>query len=124
MDTNVPSRKAAGRLSREDQRKLGDILNRVYDDVIRQGVPDRFKALLQQLDEPAESGRSNTEDAKGGHVKSGHVRSGDSKSDAKIGHLTTGDSRKSASRGDQIEGNARRERVVVVQGLAQGKGTK
>src|SRR5262245_12469665 len=49
MHTDAPVRKS-GRLSREDQRRLGDILKRVYDDVIRQGVPDRFKALLDELD--------------------------------------------------------------------------
>jgi hypothetical protein len=42
-------RRAAGRLSREDQRRLGDILKRVYDDVVREGVPDRFKELLNEL---------------------------------------------------------------------------
>src|SRR5215470_3610784 len=42
-------RKAGGRLSREDQRRLGDILQRVYDDVIRQGVPERFRDLLNEL---------------------------------------------------------------------------
>jgi hypothetical protein len=48
MHTDAPVRKA-GRLSREDQRRLGDILKRVYDDVLRQGVPDRFRALLDEL---------------------------------------------------------------------------
>src|SRR5262245_21717617 len=49
MHTDAPVRKS-GRLSREDQRRLGDILKRVYDDVLRQGVPDRFKSLLDELD--------------------------------------------------------------------------
>jgi len=49
MHTDATVRKA-GRLSREDQRRLGDILKRVYDDVIRQGVPDRFRTLLDELD--------------------------------------------------------------------------
>jgi hypothetical protein len=52
MQTDAHIRKAGGRLSREDQRRLGDILQRVYDDVIRQGVPDRFKDLLSELDGP------------------------------------------------------------------------
>src|SRR5262245_36525161 len=51
MHTDATVRKS-GRLSREDQRRLGDILKRVYDDVIRQGVPDRFKTLLDELDVP------------------------------------------------------------------------
>src|SRR5262245_29128436 len=55
MHTDAPVRKS-GRLSREDQRRLGDILKRVYDDVIRQGVPDRFKVLLDELDVDHEGG--------------------------------------------------------------------
>src|SRR5262245_65447205 len=54
MQTHAQIRKAGGRLSREDQRRLGDILQRVYDDVIRQGVPDRFRNLLDELDEAGE----------------------------------------------------------------------
>jgi hypothetical protein len=50
MDTETQVRKAGGRLSREDQRRLGDILQRVYDEVLRQGVPDRFKDLLDQFE--------------------------------------------------------------------------
>jgi hypothetical protein len=50
MHMDAPVRKTGGRLSREDQRRLGDILQRVYDDVIRQGVPDRFKDILSELD--------------------------------------------------------------------------
>ena len=50
MQTDAEVRKAGGRLSREDQRRLGDILQRVYDEVLRQGVPDRFKNLLDQFD--------------------------------------------------------------------------
>src|SRR5262245_40456485 len=52
MHTDAQVRKAGGRLSREDQRRIGDILQRVYDDVLRQGVPDRFKDLLKQFDRP------------------------------------------------------------------------
>jgi len=54
MHTEAPVRKAGGRLSREDQRRLGDILQRAYDDVVRQGVPDRFKNLLNELDDGPE----------------------------------------------------------------------
>ena len=51
MHTDAPVRKVGGRLSREDQRRLGDILQRAYDDVVRQGVPDRFKDLLTELED-------------------------------------------------------------------------
>jgi Anti-sigma factor NepR len=63
MHTDAPVRKSAGRLSREDQRRLGDILQRVYDDVIRQGVPDRFKQLLNDLDHSTAPGDARTADA-------------------------------------------------------------
>src|SRR6059058_2154102 len=52
MHTDAQVRRAGGRLSREDQRRIGDILQRVYDDVLRQGVPERFKNLLNELGEP------------------------------------------------------------------------
>jgi anti-sigma factor NepR-like protein len=63
MHTDAPVRKAGGRLSREDQRRLGDILQRAYDDVVRQGVPDRFKDLLNELDDT----REGAAQASGGH---------------------------------------------------------
>jgi len=50
MHTQAAIRKAGGRLSRDDQRRLGDILQRVYDDVVRQGVPDRFRTLMDELE--------------------------------------------------------------------------
>jgi anti-sigma factor NepR-like protein len=56
MHMDAQARKSGGRLSREDQRRLGDILQRVYDDVLRQGVPDRFRDLLNELDEHKEVG--------------------------------------------------------------------
>ena len=61
MHTDAQVRKAGGRLSREDQRRIGDILQRVYDDVLRQGVPDRFKDLLERYEQPNNPGASQTE---------------------------------------------------------------
>jgi Anti-sigma factor NepR len=58
MHTDAQVRKAGGRLSREDQRRIGDILQRVYDDVLRQGVPDRFKDLLERYEQPNNPGAS------------------------------------------------------------------
>ena len=60
MHTDAQVRRAGGRLSREDQRRIGDILQRVYDDVLRQGVPDRFKDLLHQFDRAEEDGEAAT----------------------------------------------------------------
>ena len=58
MQTDAPPRKTGGRLSREDQRRLGDILQRLYDDVLRQGVPDRFRNLLNELEEEGDNPQS------------------------------------------------------------------
>jgi hypothetical protein len=52
MHTDAQVRRPGGRLSREDQRRIGDILQRVYDEVLRQGVPDRFKDLLERVEQP------------------------------------------------------------------------
>ena len=54
------SKKPPGRLSRNDQQRIGSLLQRVYDDVVSEGVPDRFKVLLDKL-EPDGSGQA------GGH---------------------------------------------------------
>jgi hypothetical protein len=74
MHTDAHARKAGGRLSREDQRRLGDILQRVYDDVIHQGVPDRFKDLLTELEQRGDSvpGESETASAQA-QAKAGHA---------------------------------------------------
>jgi hypothetical protein len=61
MHTDAQVRKAGGRLSREDQRRIGDILQRVYDDVLRQGVPDRFKDLLERFEQPNNPGAAEGE---------------------------------------------------------------
>jgi Anti-sigma factor NepR len=37
------------KLSRDVQARLGQQLRAVYDDVVNQGVPDRFNNLLNQL---------------------------------------------------------------------------
>jgi hypothetical protein len=70
MQTDAPVRKAGGRLSREDQRRLGDILQRVYDDVLRQGVPDRFRHLLDELESGKKIGQSEASTA--GHGTGEH----------------------------------------------------
>lgn len=40
-------------LTREIQAKIGQQLRALYDDVVQEGVPDRFADLLRQLDQPA-----------------------------------------------------------------------
>jgi hypothetical protein len=41
-------------LGREIQEKIGDQLRAMHDDIVKQGVPDRFVDLLSKLDKPAE----------------------------------------------------------------------
>ena len=48
MESNL--RKSRGRLNRETMNRLGKTLEAYYDDVRKEGVPDRFKYLLQQLE--------------------------------------------------------------------------
>jgi Anti-sigma factor NepR len=72
MHTDAALRKS-GRLSREDQRRLGDILKRVYDDVIRQGVPDRFKTLLDELDVAHEGGEQTASRIHGAGDRNGQA---------------------------------------------------
>jgi len=38
------------KLGREVQARLGQQLRAMYDDVVSQGVPDRFTELLNQID--------------------------------------------------------------------------
>lgn len=40
----------SGRLDKETQAKIGQQLRAMYDEVVRQGVPDRFAELLRQLE--------------------------------------------------------------------------
>jgi Anti-sigma factor NepR len=46
---------AAGKqtgLNAEIQSRIGHQLRAMYDDVVRQGVPDRFAELIRKLDAP------------------------------------------------------------------------
>ena len=40
------------KLGRDIQAKIGQQLRALYDDVVNQGVPDRFSDLLNRLDKP------------------------------------------------------------------------
>jgi hypothetical protein len=51
MQTDLPTRKNRGRLGRDVQNKLGQQLRTAFDDVVAEGVPDRFNELLRRLDE-------------------------------------------------------------------------
>lgn len=41
-----------GGLSAEIQSRIGHQLRAMYDDIVRQGVPDRFADLVRKLDAP------------------------------------------------------------------------
>ena len=47
--TSKPQAKPA-KLSRDVQARLGQQLRAMYDDVVSQGVPDRFTELLNRLE--------------------------------------------------------------------------
>jgi hypothetical protein len=53
---DVKSKNAApgkqGGLNAEIQSRIGHQLRAMYDDVVRQGVPDRFADLIRKLDAP------------------------------------------------------------------------
>lgn len=42
--------KSDAKLGRDIQAKIGQQLRALYDDVVNQGVPDRFSELLNRLD--------------------------------------------------------------------------
>ncbi len=44
--------KTDAKLGRDIQAKIGQQLRALYDDVVNQGVPDRFSELLNRLDKP------------------------------------------------------------------------
>ena len=47
-----PASGAKGGLNAEIQSRIGHQLRAMYDDVVRQGVPDRFAELIRKLDVP------------------------------------------------------------------------
>lgn len=51
----------SGGLDRQIQAKIGQQLRSMYDDVVDQGVPDRFVDLLKKLD-GAQGGTPKTEE--------------------------------------------------------------
>jgi hypothetical protein len=53
METAATRKETAkpGKLGREVQARLGQQLRAMYDDVVSQGVPDRFAELINRLDD-------------------------------------------------------------------------
>jgi hypothetical protein len=56
MQNEVHPHKTRGRLGRDVQSRLGKTLQAYFDDVVKEGVPDRFKNLLDQFDERKDKG--------------------------------------------------------------------
>jgi hypothetical protein len=50
MQADLASQKKDARLGKDVQAKIGQQLRALYDDVVSQGVPDRFVDLLSRLD--------------------------------------------------------------------------
>jgi hypothetical protein len=44
-----------GALNAEIQSRIGHQLRAMYDDIVRQGVPERFTELIRKLDVPSQS---------------------------------------------------------------------
>ena len=53
MQVQAPGEKSGKILNREIQAKIGQQLRAVYNDVVDQGVPERFADLLRRLDDGA-----------------------------------------------------------------------
>ena len=53
--------KRPGGLNAEVQARIGHQLRSMYDDVVRQGVPDRFAELIRKLDDPPAAADIKTE---------------------------------------------------------------
>lgn len=51
MHTQASGPKTEPTLGREVRSKIGQQLRAVYDDVVSQGVPDRFRELLDRLEQ-------------------------------------------------------------------------
>jgi len=56
MRTETAKPKLDPKIARDIQSRIGQQLREMYDDVVKQGVPDRFSELLRQLDEAGKNG--------------------------------------------------------------------
>jgi len=59
-----PKSQGKGGLNAEIQSRIGHQLRAMYDDVVRQGVPDRFAELIRKLDPPQEAANPADQAAK------------------------------------------------------------
>jgi hypothetical protein len=80
MQTDVQMRKSRGRLSRHVQNKLGETLHAMFDEIVKEGVPDRFSQLLEKINGGKPPG-SHTDDTGDQFRKSGHLEASGSETE-------------------------------------------
>lgn len=51
--------KPVAKLGNDVKAKIGQQLRLMYDEIVEQGVPERFAAILRDLDEPGDKGSKN-----------------------------------------------------------------
>jgi hypothetical protein len=51
--------KPVAKLGNEVKAKIGQQLRLMYDEIVEQGVPERFAEILRDLDEPTGKGSEN-----------------------------------------------------------------
>lgn len=52
-------RPGQGELDRDIQLRIGEGLRAMYDDIVKQGVPDRFADLLSKLEEKGQDNKDS-----------------------------------------------------------------
>ncbi len=62
--TDVKKPGKQGGLNAEIQSRIGHQLRAMYDEVVRQGVPDRFADLIRKLDTPADANLAANKDGR------------------------------------------------------------
>jgi Anti-sigma factor NepR len=51
--------KPVAKLGNDVKAKIGQQLRLMYDEIVEQGVPERFASILRDLDEPGDKGSKN-----------------------------------------------------------------
>jgi Anti-sigma factor NepR len=51
--------KPVAKLGNDVKAKIGQQLRLMYDEIVEQGVPERFAAILREMDEPTDKGSEN-----------------------------------------------------------------
>lgn len=63
MSTQPPQKRTKDLGKHTRQRRLGDQLKRLYDDVVQEPIPDEFFKLLEQADQQANSKKDEEPEA-------------------------------------------------------------